>query len=294
MQSKSNNINSHSSCWKLSAPNYVGSQYPKRPINNLEPINQHADQQNPCLGIGIVDQDSASNQSTDQSLQSVSSEGNHKEQSLLAQSGNDDSYEKNADGQTKSMLSLRSTEVAFPPPKLDCNLSFGCLPYTYNNQLCGNFLPAYAPHAGIAHMMGTSPSSSIPLPHAQTKEESIYVNAKQYHAILRRREKRTKQEAQNKIIRAKKPYFHESRHVHAMKRVRGADGRFISTKELQKEAQNSAEDCNNSSNSSCLTCSEKSNLSSSGDKALYIDDQENYFGFADGSKELDCSGGSPR
>lgn len=49
---------------------------------------------------------------------------------------------------------------------------------------------------------GTAPVR-IPLPTDLT-EEPIYVNSKQYHAILRRRECRAKLEAHNRLIKAPK------------------------------------------------------------------------------------------
>lgn len=60
-----------------------------------------------------------------------------------------------------------------------------------------------------------------------TGEEPLYVNAKQYHRILKRRQARAKLEALGRIPKERQKYLYESRHKHALNRQRGLGGVFV-------------------------------------------------------------------
>lgn len=201
------------------------------------------------LGCRLQDQDSSSS--------SMSSEA-----CFSAQTGFKDVDKRKAGGQSLSTLSLGTPEFILPKTKFDNNgPSVPYVPFPCGELYFGGMTTVSGPHP-TAHnqILAVAQPTRVPLPPDLTADMPIYVNAKQYQAILRRRQIRAKLEAQNKLVRARKPYLHESRHQHAMNRVRGAGGRFLNTKKLQQ--QQPEEQQQQQPNSSLLTmnCNEDSHM----------------------------------
>lgn len=133
---------------------------------------------------------------------------------------------KPSGGGQKSVQGAISLQTALPEYYARFDLGFGqpviCTKYPVVDQCYGLF-----------STFGPQISGRIMLPMSTTTDDvPIYVNAKQYHGIIRRRKSRAKAALENKLPRNRKPYMHRSRHLHAMRRPRGCGGRFLNTKEL--------------------------------------------------------------
>jgi len=86
-----------------------------------------------------------------------------------------------------------------------------------------------------AHPILAPMYTHLPLnPSTPMDEMPLYVNAKQYNRILKRRQARAKLESEN-IILPRKGYLHPSRHKWAKGRKRGPGGRFLSKEDGQKD-----------------------------------------------------------
>ncbi|GMI94910.1 hypothetical protein HRI_003160300 [Hibiscus trionum] len=156
-----------------------------------------------------------------------------------SESGGDESCGKDIEGHMNSVFLLSNHNTLLSPfyPNYNHSTAFSQYPCV---DAC--FSGLFTSHGQHAIVTGATPKR-IPLPLDVAEDEPVYVNAKQYHGILRRRQHRAKLEMQNKLVKSRKPYLHESRHLHALNRVRGSGGRFLSKKLQQPEPTSKNSHC---------------------------------------------------
>lgn len=141
-----------------------------------------------------------------------------------------------ADHQKGSSLRSGNTDYLFGQVQFDYNHQMACIPYQWAESCVGALVAAYGPNALVYPQMLGINQHRVPIPLDCEESLPVYVNAKQFRAILRRRQIRAKLEAEKKILKARKPYLHESRHRHALKRERGPGGRFLNKKDTNNQS----------------------------------------------------------
>ncbi|KAL3643742.1 hypothetical protein CASFOL_014557 [Castilleja foliolosa] len=131
-----------------------------------------------------------------------------------------------------AQLGVGNAQAAYPYPDPYCRSIFA--PYDTQPYPVQPY-----PHPMVQVQLMGIHQAGVPLP-SEAVEEPVFVNAKQYHGIMRRRQSRAKAESENKLAKSRKPYLHESRHLHAVRRARGNGGRFQKKNDnKQKEVESS-------------------------------------------------------
>jgi len=148
----------------------------------------------------------------------------------------DGSFDEEKQRATSRMPALASDYLP-PYSQLELNQPIASATYPYPDAYYTGMVGPYGAQAVTHFQLPGLTHSRMPLP-LEVSEEPVYVNAKQYHGILRRRQSRAKAELERKAIKARKPYLHESRHQHAMRRARGTGGRFLNTKKDENGGSN--------------------------------------------------------
>ncbi|KAF2323605.1 hypothetical protein GH714_036288 [Hevea brasiliensis] len=179
------------------------------------------------LTFHFQDQDSSSTQSTCQSYPEVASMGE----------GFNETHGKAEGGDPKLASSIGTQDFIFPS-QVDYSQSIARFPIHFAEPYFGGLLSAYAPQA-MKESTSTMYHHLIPetLDHLFSVVVLLASTIIWHFKVFVQRGgdgTAAKLEAQNKLIKSRKPYLHESRHLHALRRARGSGGRFLNVKKLEE------------------------------------------------------------
>ncbi|KAJ0099483.1 hypothetical protein Patl1_20552 [Pistacia atlantica] len=129
----------------------------------------------------------------------------NKETQVIVMSQSDGKFgEQHPQQYTASVVHQPVGEYFTPPTQLErVGHNIACASYPFSDSYYGGVVPACGPQALVhSHCVGVHQARmALPL---EMAEEPVYVNAKQYHGILRRRQIRAKAELEKKLIKSQK------------------------------------------------------------------------------------------
>ncbi|BAH91894.1 Os02g0776501 [Oryza sativa Japonica Group] len=116
-----------------------------------------------------------------------------------------DSFRRTVDGPMRSTLTFDNNHSVVPSQNIDYGQPMACISYPYNDSGSGVWASYSSRSVFHPQIVGGGTSPRVPLPSLEIADDGpIYVNPKQYHGILRRRQLRAKLEAQNKLVKTRK------------------------------------------------------------------------------------------
>ncbi|KAF7056794.1 hypothetical protein CFC21_064173 [Triticum aestivum] len=131
--------------------------------------------------------------------------GDHRadeQQKQAAAQGNQEEAPATSIG-SQAMVATPSTDYVTPYGHQEACHAMGQIAYPTVDPFYGSLYAAYGGQPMMHPPMVGMHAAAIPLP-TDAIEEPVYVNAKQYNAILRRRQSRAKAESERKLIKGRK------------------------------------------------------------------------------------------